>query len=302
MYIYIYTHLLYTHMCIYIYQTYRYSITRYYTYCIYIYDYIHTVHVNNINHSPAGLCNSYQFAFFCWDERSSFGLWEVAKRLTPWKMWCFEMENLVGTPLGIPCLSTAPWWLQRFWLVAPSHWRCQWLCPLHQMASCWWSIRSRWLAWPGWMGIQSLGILIQYGNHNKNQPCFWTLLVWTRHFLYFSGLSMSNVPPWTRSNCFIASSLLICAGQPPCVAMPWLAATGAFSMGPWGGHMIWGLRSVGFYCWISVIYQWYQAELFDFVTSYLFHLISPFPAELCTEPFWGCGLYRMLSGLRPAVL
>lgn len=45
MYIYIYTHLLYTHMCIYIYQTYRYSITHYYTYCIYIYMIIYTLYM-----------------------------------------------------------------------------------------------------------------------------------------------------------------------------------------------------------------------------------------------------------------
>lgn len=299
---YIYIHIYCIHTCVYTYIKHIDIALHTITHTVYIYDYIHTVHVNNINHSPAGLCNSYQFAFFCWDERSSFGLWEVAKRLTPSKMWCFEMEKKGGNSPGNSmffqhrddCRGSG-WWHRAIEGANGCVLCTKWPAAGGRYGA------DDWLG-PGWMGIQSLGILIQYGKHNKNQPCFWTLLVWTRHFLYFSGLSMSNVPPWTRSNCFIASSLLICAGQPPCVAMPWLAATGAFSMGPWGGHMIWGLRSVGFYCWISVIYQWYQAELFDFVTSYLFHLISPFPAELCTEPFWGCGLYRMFSGLRPAVL
>lgn len=154
---YIYIHIYCIHTCVYTYIKHIDIALHTITHTVYIYDYIHTVHVNNINHSPAGLCNSYQFAFFCWDERSSFGLWEVAKRLTPSKMWCFEMEKKRWELPWESHVFSAPWRLQRFWLVAPSHWRCQWLCPLHQMASCWWSIRSRWLAWAGLDGYPIIG-------------------------------------------------------------------------------------------------------------------------------------------------
>lgn len=113
-----------------------------------------------------------------------------------------------------------------------------------------------------------------------NQTC--SIFFWSKHVQC----------PWTRSKCFIASSLLICAGQPPCVAMPWLAATGAFSMGPWGHTWSEDFEVLEFtagyqwYIYISVISGW-VVWLRDFllISSYF-----PFSGwALYRTEIWGCG-------------